>query len=62
MKLVKDWNGNIILGGITTAPTYTYNQANQNGIPTLSFTIMEQGQYDSQKDLYNNGFIDIAPS
>jgi len=62
MKLVKDWNGNIILGGITTAPTYTYNQASQNGIPTLSFTIMEQGQYNNQKDLYNNGFIDVPPS
>lgn len=59
MKVVKDWNGNIILGGITTAPSYTYNQVNQNGIPTISFTVTEQGQYNNQKDLYNNGFSNV---
>jgi hypothetical protein len=59
MKTVKDWNGNIILGGITTAPSYSYNQANTNGIPTMTFTITEQGQYNNQKDLYNLGFTNV---
>ena len=59
MKIVKDWNGNIIMGGITTAPSYSYNIVNQNAIPTITFSITEQGQYDSQEDLYNNGFINI---
>lgn len=59
MKLIKDWNGNILMGGITTAPSYTYNIINQNAIPTLTFTITEQGQYNSQKDLYNNGFTNV---
>lgn len=58
-KVIKDWNGNILIGGITTAPSYTYNQVNQNGIPTISFTITEQGQYNNQKDLYNSGFSNV---
>ena len=38
---------------------FCYNIINQNAIPTLTFTITEQGQYDNQKDLYNNGFINV---
>lgn len=59
-KVIKDWNGNIIIGGITTAPMFSYSQASQMGIPTISFGVTEQGQYDNQTDLYNNGFTDVA--
>lgn len=55
-KVVKDWNGNIFIGMITTTPTYTYTSEYGMGIVTVSFTLTEQGQYDNQEDLHNNGF------
>lgn len=54
-KIIKDWNGDIILGKITTPPSFSYI-GNDMIIPVISFAITEQGQYDSQSDMYNNGF------
>jgi hypothetical protein len=56
-KIIKDWNGNILMGKVTTAPSYTYNQQSGNGMPTMSFGMTEVGDYDSQEDLFNHGLI-----
>lgn len=57
-KIVKDWNGDTILGKVTTPPSFTYIGADMI-IPVVSFVITEQGKYDSQSDMYNNGFYDF---
>lgn len=54
-KVVKDWNGDVILGKVTVPPSATYIGQDMI-IPMISFTITEQGKYDSQEDMYNNGF------
>ena len=56
-KIIKDWNGNILMGQVTTVPSYTYNQQSGNGMPTMSFGMTEVGDYDSQEDLFNHGLI-----
>ena len=58
-KIIKDWNGNILLGKITTAPTYTYDKTSGNSKPTLTFGATEVGQYDSQWYMYHHGLIDV---
>ena len=58
-KIIKDWNGNIILCRITTAPSYTYDQRSGNSKPTMTFGVTEVGEYDSQSDMYNHGLIDV---
>lgn len=58
-KIIKDWNGNIILAKITTAPTYMYDQTSGNSKPTMSFTATEVGEYDSQWYMYHHGLIDV---
>ena len=56
-KIVKDWNGNIMLAKITTPPSYMYDQTSGNSKPTMTFGITEVGEYDSQSDMYNHGLI-----
>lgn len=58
-KIIKDWNGNIILCHVTTAPSYTYDQTSGNSKPTMSFGVTEVGEYDSQYDMYKHGLIDV---
>jgi hypothetical protein len=58
-KIIKDWNGNILLGKITTAPSYTYDQTSGNGKPTMTFGATEVGEYDNQWYMYNHGLIDV---
>lgn len=58
-KIIKDWNGNIILCHITTAPSYTYDQTSGNSKPTMTFGVTEVGEYDSQYDMYKHGLIDV---
>lgn len=58
-KIIKDWNGNIWLGVVTTTPRYSYSGAYGMGIPNITFTITEQGQYDNTEDLYNNGLLEV---
>ena len=36
-----------------------YNQSTGNGIIDISFSWAEQGEWDNQRDLYNNGLVDI---
>lgn len=58
-KIIKDWNGNIILGKITTAPQYTYTQESGSSKPTMTFGVTEVGDYDNQWYLYHHGLVDV---
>lgn len=58
IKFVKDWNGDIIMGKITTPPSFTYKNNTSMIIPTISFVITEQGKYNNVDDLRRNGYLD----
>lgn len=58
-KVIKDWNGNIMVAKITTPPSYTYSQGSGNSKPTLVFGATEVGEYDNQSSMYRNGLIDV---
>lgn len=58
-KIIKDWNGNVILAKITTAPQYTYTQESGSSKPTMTFGVTEVGDYDNQWALYHHGLIDV---
>ena len=58
IKFVKDWNGDIIMGKITTPPSFTYKNNTSMIIPTISFVITEQGKYNNIDDLRRNGYLD----
>lgn len=58
-KMIKDWNGNIFLVMIVGNPTISYNNNYGMGIANTSFEWVEQGKYDNEDDLYDNGFIEI---
>lgn len=57
-KILKDWNGNIYLVNIDGNISYTTDLV--SGISTISFSWIEQGKYNVQIDLYNNGLSDNA--
>lgn len=54
-KIIKDWNGNIWLAKLSDSPKISYNSNFGMGVTRVSFNWVEQGKYDSQSDLYNNG-------
>jgi hypothetical protein len=58
IKFIKDWNGNIIMGKITTPPSFTYKNNTSMIIPTISFALTEQGKYNNIDDLRRNGYLD----
>lgn len=58
-KILKDWNGNIWVVQVIGSPSMAYNQSTGNGIIDISFSWAEQGEWDNQRDLYNNGLVDI---
>ena len=58
-KVIKDWNGNILVGKVTTAPSYVYDQTSGNSKPTMTFGATEVGEYDNQWYMYNHGLIDV---
>lgn len=58
-KIIKDWNGSIWMAMIIGNPSVTYNNSYGMGIATVGFEWVEQGKYDNEDDLYDNGFIDI---
>lgn len=58
-KIIKDWNGNIMMAQVTTPPTRTYDKISGNSKPTMSFGVTEVGQSDNQKDLYKHGLLNI---
>lgn len=59
-KFIRDWNGSIYLVYITGNPNVTYNNNYGMGIAQTTFEWTEQGKYDNEQDLYNNGFIEIT--
>ncbi len=58
IKFIKDWNGDIIMGKVTTPPSFTYKNNTSMIIPTISFTLTEQGKYNNIDDLRRNGYLD----
>lgn len=58
-KIIRDWNSNIFMVMITGNPSVTYNNNYGMGIASVSFEWTEQGKYDNEDDLYDNGFIEI---
>lgn len=57
-KVIKDWNGNIHICQISSSPTISYNNNYGMGVASVSFEWVEQGKYDNENDLYENGFIE----
>lgn len=55
---IKDWNGNIWIARSSSSETIDYNGSYGNGITTVTMSFVEQGKYDNQSDLYDNGLID----
>ena len=58
VKFIKDWNGNVLMGKITTPPSYTYRSNTGMIVPRISFVLTEQGKYDNVDDLKRNGYLD----
>lgn len=56
---ITDWNGNIWIAKCNGAPSITYNTSYGNGVAYLTFSFVEQGKYNNQSDMYNNGLIEI---
>jgi hypothetical protein len=59
-KIICDWNGNIKLIKESGVPTTDFVQVYGNGVTLVTFPWVEQGKYNSQSDLYNNGLISVA--
>jgi hypothetical protein len=59
-KVIKDWNGNIFVGQITTEPSFSLFQTLGNSIGNISFGFVEQGKWNNQEDLYATGIVDIV--
>lgn len=58
-KIIRDWNSNIFMVMVTSNPSVTYNNNYGMGIASVSFEWTEQGKYDNEDDLHDNGFIEI---
>lgn len=58
-KILKDWNGKIHMVRFLGSPQITYNSSYGNGVAYVSANWAEQGQFDSQNDLYYNGLTDV---
>lgn len=59
-KIIKDWNGNIFLVRFNGNPKITYRENTGNAIVSVGCEWVEQGKFDNQTDMYNNGLIDVA--
>ncbi len=57
-KILKDWNGKIQLIGVTGAISETPDLI--SGKTNVNFAFAEQGKYDDQSDLYDNGLITVS--
>lgn len=58
-KIIKDYNGNIWLVLITSNISVSYDNNYGMGIASVSFDWTEQGKYDNEDDLYDNGLIEL---
>ena len=57
-KIIKDFNGNIWLGMITSGIPRAYKNEFGMGVVDISASFVEQGDPNSQRDLYYNGLVD----
>ena len=57
-KIIKDWNGRIHLVRFVGSPSVGYTTYYGNGVTQVTANWIEQGRFDNQEDLYNNGLID----
>lgn len=53
-KFISDWNGNHYLVRILDSPNVSYDSSSGNAIANISFSWVEQGKYNNQKDLDDN--------
>lgn len=58
-KIIKDYNGNIWLCLVTSNISVSYDNNYGMGIASVSFDWTEQGKYDNEDDLYDNGLIEL---
>lgn len=58
-KILKDWNGNIWLVYLTSNPNINYVNEYGMGIVDTTFEWVEQGDANSQQDLYRNGLVEV---
>lgn len=56
-KIIKDWNGNIWLARVNASSTTSFMQQGGNEINTVSFSFVEQGKWNNQIDLIENGIV-----
>lgn len=54
-KFIKDWNGNVWIASVTTPPSYSYSATNL--IPSINFTVTEQGDYSDPNVYLENGLV-----
>lgn len=59
-KIIKDWNGNILLCRVTDNPSVTYNNSYGGGIVNISFNYVEQGEWNNKQDMIDNGLSDLV--
>lgn len=52
---IKDWNGSIWIGRVSSNESISYDVS--KGYGSIAFTFVEQGKYNNQDDLYENGFV-----
>ena len=57
-KILKDWNNNIYL--VYIVGNVSVENSLITGIANVSFNWVEQGKYNVQLDLYNNGLSDVV--
>lgn len=59
-KILKDWNGNIWLICVVGNPTITFNHKTGDTIGDVSFSWVEQGEVDNEKDLIQSGLVKLV--
>jgi len=58
-KILKDWNGNMWLMMVTSAPSITYDNSTGMGMTNVGFEYTEIGDAENQSDLYYAGLVDF---
>ena len=52
-------NGNILIIRVIGNPSISYNNNYGMGVVNVTFEWIEQGRYNNEDDLYQNGFIEM---
>lgn len=56
-KFYTDWNGNTKIISIGGSPTFSYNSSYGNGVLSITFDYVEQGDWTNQEDYYTSGLM-----